>query len=73
MNYLKFTDEEFDACFVIKVYTDAGEKYFFSKRILVSDIGLAKKFNTVRSAKRSIKLYSVNNYEIIKLKNVFLN
>lgn len=71
MEFLNFTDEEFDAYYVIKVHTEQGEKYFFSKRMFVSDLGLAKKFNTVRSAKRSIKLYSVKDYEILKLKNVF--
>ena len=71
MEFLNFTDEEFDAYYVIKMHTEAGEKYFFSKRMWVTDLGLAKKFNTLRSAKRSIKLYSVENYEIIKLKHIF--
>lgn len=71
MNFLQFTDEEFDAYYVIKIRTKSGEKYFFSNRMNVSDIGLAKKFNTVRSARRSIKLYSIKDYEIEKLKRNF--
>lgn len=71
MNFLQFTEEEFDAYYVIKIHTDIGEKYFFSNRISVGDIGLAKKFNTVRSAKRSVKIYSIRDYEIKKLKRNF--
>ncbi len=71
MNFLNLTDEEFDAYYVIKIHTQKGEKYFFTNRMNVGDIGLAKKFNTMRSAKRSVKIYSIKNYEIEKLKRNF--
>ena len=49
-------DDEFDSYYVIKILDDLGDKYFFSTRIFVNSMGLAKKFNTLRSAKRSVKL-----------------
>ena len=61
-------DDDFDSYYVIKIFDDLGERYFFSARTFVSDIGLAKKFNTVRSAKRSIKLLENLNCQIEKLK-----
>ncbi len=49
-------DDEFDSYYVIKILTDGESKYFFSTRTFVKDKSLAKKFNTMRSAKRSVKL-----------------
>ena len=49
-------DDEFDSYYVIKIADVSGDKYFFSIRALVANKDLAKKFNTLRSAKRSVKL-----------------
>ncbi len=61
-------DDDFDSYYVIKILDELGDRYFFSTRTFVSDIGLAKKFNTLRSAKRSIKLLENLNCKIEKLK-----
>lgn len=61
-------DTDFDSYYVIKILDECGEKYFFSARTFVSDVGLAKKFNTLRSAKRSIKLLDNLSCRIEKLK-----
>lgn len=63
-----FDEEDFDSYYVIKICDECGDKYFFSVRTFVSDIGLAKKFNTLRSAKRSIKLLENQSCKIEKLK-----
>ena len=57
-------NDEFDNYYVLKVITDQEEKYFFSPRLFVHDIGLAKKFNTIRSVRRSIKLCEIDRYQI---------
>jgi len=61
-------EEDFDSYYVIKIRQDSGDRYFFSIRTFVNDIGLARKFNTVRSAKRSIKLMDNANCKIEKIK-----
>ena len=57
------TEDDFDSFYVIKISDSSGDKYFFSIRAFVTNIDLAKKFNTLRSAKRSVKL--INNYNCI--------
>ena len=65
-------EDDFDSYYVVKIYQDSGDSYFFSTRTFVKDIGLAKKFNTVRSAKRSIKLMQDMKCRIEKIKrNIF--
>ena len=62
------TDDEFDSFYVIKISDSLGDKYFFSLRAFVTNIDLAKKFNTLRSAKRSVKLIKDYNCIIEKFK-----
>ena len=57
------TEDEFDSYYVIKVSDGFSDKYFFSTRTFVKNKDLAKKFNTVRSARRSVKL--LGNFECI--------
>lgn len=71
VNIWEIDNEDFDYFYVLKVKSDDCEKYFFSKRVLVGDIGLAKQFNTMRSVKRSIKLFDIRNYKIEKIKREF--
>lgn len=61
-------EEDFDSYYVIKIRQESGDRYFFSIRTFVNDIGLAKKFNTIRSAKRSIKMIENASCKIEKLK-----
>jgi len=61
-------EDEFDSYYVVKILDNAGNKYFFSTRAFVSDVSMAKKFNTLRSAKRSIKLLENKMCQIEKLK-----
>ena len=61
-------EDDFDSYYVIKILDECGDKYFFSARTFVKDQGLAKKFNTLRSAKRSIKLLDNLSCRIEKLK-----
>ena len=63
-----FTEDDFDSYYVIRIRTDSDDRYFFSVRTFVKDIGLAKKFNTVRSARRSIKMIDNTNCKIEKIK-----
>ena len=44
-------DDEFDSYYVVKVLSEEEDRYFFSSRMFVKSVDLAKKFNTVRSAK----------------------
>lgn len=62
------TEDDFDSFYVIKISDDSGEKYFFSIRAFVTSIDLAKKFNTLRSARRSVKLIGNSNCVIEKIK-----
>lgn len=71
VNIWEIDNEDFDYFYVLKVKANDCEKYFFSKRVLVGDIGLAKQFNTMRSVKRSIKLFDIRNYKIEKIKREF--
>ena len=71
VNIWEIDNEDFDYFYVLKVRLEDCEKYFFSKRVLVGDIGLAKQFNTMRSVKRSIKLFDIRNYKIEKIKREF--
>lgn len=61
-------EDEFDSYYVIKISDDFGDKYFFSIRTFVTSKELAKKFNTLRSAKRSVKLIEDYNCIIEKFK-----
>ncbi len=71
VNIWEIDNEDFDYFYVLKVKANDCEKYFFSKRVLVGDIGLAKQFNTMRSVRRSIKLFDIKNYKIEKIKREF--
>lgn len=61
-------EDEFDSFYVIKISDSSGDRYFFSLRAFVANIDLAKKFNTLRSAKRSVKLIKNCNCVIEKFK-----
>lgn len=61
-------EDEFDSYYVIKIFENFDEKYFFSARTFVKNIDLAKKFNTLRSAKRSVKLVGDFDCIIEKIK-----
>lgn len=65
---MQFTEDDFDSYYVIKIFEDSDDKYFFSTRTFVKSLSLAKKFNTERSAKRSVKLIEKFNCKIEKLK-----
>ena len=65
---LHMTEEDFDSYYVIRVAEDDGNRYFFSARTFVKSVELAKKFNTLRSAKRSVKLIGDVNCIIEKFK-----
>ncbi len=61
-------EEDFDSYYVIRICQEAGDRFFFSTRTFVNDIGLAKKFNTLRSARRSVKLLDNSDCKVEKLK-----
>ena len=61
-------EDAFDSYYVLKIITDFGEKYFFTPRLFVRDVGLAKKFNTLRSVRRSVKLCGIEHYAVEKIK-----
>lgn len=58
------TEEDFDRYYVLKVFTEKGSFYYFRQNVYVADVGLARKFNTIRSVRRSIKLGEIERYEI---------
>lgn len=58
------TEEDFDKFYVLKVLTERGMLYYFRPNVYVASIGLARKFNTIRSVRRSIKLGNIEHYEI---------
>lgn len=58
------TEEDFDRYYVLKVSTPRGMLYYFRPNVYVADVGLARKFNTIRSVRRSIKLGEIECYEI---------
>lgn len=60
--------DEFDSYYVVKILCNEESRYFFSPRISVKSIDLAKKFNTIRSAKRSAKLMTETKCTIEKIK-----
>ena len=60
--------DEFDSYYVVKILSDEYSRYFFSPRMFVKSVDLAKKFNTVRSAKRSAKLLTETKCVIEKIK-----
>lgn len=68
MNFYVGSENEFDIYYVLKILTDCEERYYFSPRLFVHDIGLAKKFNTLRSVRRSVKLCGIHHYQVEKLK-----
>jgi len=61
-------EDEFDSFYVIKILDNSGDRYFFSIRTFVASVELAKKFNTLRSAKRSVKMIKDCNCIIEKFK-----
>ncbi len=63
-----YFEDDFDSYYVIKIRDDAEDKYFFSSRTFVKSLGLAKKFNTLRSARRSMKLLGDVKCKIEKIK-----
>ena len=63
-----YFEDDFDSYYVIKIMDDAEDKYFFSPRTFVKSLGLAKKFNTLRSARRSMKLLGNAKCRIEKIK-----
>lgn len=71
MHYSITEDEEFDSYYVLKISTDDGERYYFSSRLFVCDIGLAHQFNTLRSVKRCMKQCKGFCCSILKLKREF--
>ncbi len=61
-------EDDFDSYYVIKITGKYEEKYFFSVRTFVKSIDLAKKFNTLRSARRSVKMLKDFECKIEKIK-----
>lgn len=61
-------EDDYDSYYVIKIFGRDGEKYFFSTRTFVKSLDLARKFNTIRSARRSIKLIGDVACRIEKIK-----
>lgn len=66
MNIYISDEDDFNSFYVIEIGEHSGKKYFFTPRLFVHDIGLARHFNTLRSAKRSAKLCGIINYTIKK-------
>lgn len=58
------TEDEFSLYYVLKVFTESGEQYFFRPNVYVKSVGLARKFNTLRSVKRSIRLCNLKQFTI---------
>lgn len=63
-----YFEDDFDSYYVIKITENTEDKYFFSPRTFVKSLGLAKKFNTLRSARRSMKLLGDVICKIEKIK-----
>lgn len=63
-----YFEDDYDSYYVIKIIDNAEEKYFFSNRTFVKNLSLAKKFNTIRSARRSMKLLGNLICKIEKIK-----
>lgn len=63
-----YFEDDFDSYYVIKITDEAEDRYFFSPRTFVKNLGLAKKFNTLRSARRSMKLLGNVICKIEKIK-----
>ncbi len=63
-----YYEDDYDSYYVIKIVDDVEDKYFFSPRTFVKNIGLAKKFNTQRSARRSMKLLGEVKCKIEKIR-----
>lgn len=57
-------EEDFDQYYVLKVINEKGSFYYFRPTVYVKDFGLARKFNTLRSVRRSIKLGEIEHFEI---------
>lgn len=64
----KAYDEELDYYFLVCVTCENGVFYAYNRRTLVRDKAFAKRFETLRSARRCIKLSGQKNCEIIKVK-----
>ena len=63
-----YYEDDYDSYYVIKIFDKDGEKYFFSTRTFVKSPDLARKFNTIRSARRSMKLLGEIICKIEKIK-----
>ncbi len=59
-----YETEDFGRYYVLKVSTERGMLYYFRPNVYVQDFGLARKFNTMRSVRRSIKLGNIETFEI---------
>lgn len=68
MGHLDQDWDDFDSYYVLKIKSEHGDKYFFTERMAVRDVGLAHQFNTLRSVKRIIKRCGLQNYKIEKRK-----
>lgn len=62
-------DEDAGVYYKIKVISHDGIRYVFNKRTLVRDVDSARKFFTMRSLKRCIRLGGFEEYEILKFSN----
>lgn len=63
-----YFDDDYDSYYVIKIKDGIEDKYFFSPRTFVKSVGLAKKFNTQRSARRSMKMLNDMKCKIEKIR-----
>lgn len=63
-----YFEDDYDSYYVIKIIDETEDKYFFSNRTFVKNRSLAKKFNTIRSARRSMKLLGDIICKIEKIK-----
>lgn len=49
---MKDAEDKKEYCYVVKVFTDLGEKYLFNERTFVSHIDYAKRYSSRDSAQR---------------------
>ncbi len=65
---LKYYDDELDYYYVIKVQAQDEIYYAYNQHTLVHSMEFAKRYGTLRSAKRCISLSNWQSFEILKLK-----
>ena len=63
-----YIEEDYDSYYVIRISDKSGDRYFFSLRTFVKSVDFAKKFNTQRSARRSMKMLDGAECRIEKIK-----